>query len=314
MRTYAAIVAVMLCGSAAAAPAVTRDRQSGAIIAASGLSKKEGCIDVKDAGTVTSVSRFRGAIDGFRFDDGKGDDAYVNVDFSHAPSNLQADLTAWIERALTPGTAIRMGLKVCGTSGRIASLDRLETAPARGAAAASPGRWTYGPHPVLGLTAHVTSGGESFGLACGFSGADLTRTDAVSVRMTSNVAASATSPQGIMLFYDKGVGGGSLSFENAGRYLQRKAQACGLLTQLQKSTRLIVVEGVQKSLEFVSETNSSIATIEQNGEEKRIAGDGDLDRLTKAQEFPLAGSSAAIRRLINACPAIATDLRNDCGT
>lgn len=60
-------------------------------------------------------------------------------------------------------------------------------------------------------------------------------------------------------------------------------------------------------------TNKYTLTLKQRGIEKKISGDRDLHKLVDTKRIPLTGAAKAIRQLINACPAIRADFRNDCG-
>ena len=307
---------------------VVRDKNTNEIVSVKGLSDNDGCFDDHGQGLIERARMEKGRLEGFFYRDHKSGSTHVNTSFYHGSESQRSEISAWLQKVIRPSTEVKVGLKVCGAGGRIIELDTIEIVQRASAsasnvvsspAAQSPAgastdvQWSYGQHPVLGLSAHVTVGSDAFGLACGFGGVDLFRADTVSVRMTPGVAPSATSQYGILMFYDRGGGGGNYPFKAAGPLVQHPQNACGLLTQLQKSSRLLIVEGRQLGLSWVSASEPTVAEIEQRGVKKRIVGEKDFHLLSDFREFPLKGSGSAIRRLINACPAIKADLRNDCG-
>jgi hypothetical protein len=307
-----------------------RDQATKQIIGASGLSDNDSCFDDHDAGTVERQRTENGKMVGFFYRDRKNRSSYVNTSLYHGTAAQRAQVMAWLQQVVLPKVEVQLGVKVCGAGGRIVELDTIEVIrPTQASAAVAPainsatsplagtspsdGQWQYGHHPVLGLSAHVNVGDDAIGLACTFTGVDLMRGDAVSIRMTPGVAASATNQFGVLMFYNRGIGGGNYAFSRKGAYVEYHENACGILPALQKSSRLMVVEGKQISLSWKPTTSSAVAEIEQRGVRKTIASEQDFQQFTDFREFPLKGSGAAIRQLIDACPAIKADIRNECG-
>ncbi len=317
--------------------AVLRDSQTNAIVAVSGLSENQPCTAEHGTGEIERVTFGKDGVEGFAYKDKKMGSTYVNASFYHGQPRERAEIRTWLKDILHPKTVVSLELNFCGAGGRVVELQTIEIVkqasseaasqpPAMSAgslrlsplpsAASSPadpndGQWRYGRHPVLGLTAHVTSRGEAIGFACAFRGVDLMRADTVRIRMTPSVAASATSQYGVLMFYDRGTGGGNYAFKPQGAFVQMEEDACGLLQTAQKSGRLLVVEGKQIGLTFSDA--ESFADIEQRGIKKRISSERDFTHLSDVFEFSLKGANLAIRQLINACPAIRADIRNECG-
>ena len=173
--------------------------------------------------------------------------------------------------------------------------------------------WRYGNHALFGLSAHIDADGESFGLACGFRGVDLMRGDSVLVRMTRGLSPESTKPmRGLYVVEGRPGAGGSVVFENHPRgFLQLKSNACGIIQDTQRGRAILFPDGVFVSLEVRGK--ETILTLTQRGIEKQIRGDGDLHKLVDTKRVPLTGAAKAIRQLVNACPAIRADFRNDCG-
>lgn len=185
----------------------------------------------------------------------------------------------------------------------------------RGQPPAEPASWRYGNHPLFGLSAHIDSEGESVGLACGFRGADLMRSDSVLVRITRGLSPESTKP-GRGLFVVEGTpSAGSTVFEVHPRgFLELKENACGFVQAFQGGRAILFPEGVFVRLENRGRQGREwTLTLTQRGVEKQIRGDRDLHKLVDIRRVPLTGAAKAIRQLVNACPAIRADFRNDCG-
>lgn len=177
-------------------------------------------------------------------------------------------------------------------------------------AAAADGVWSYGHHPKLGLSAHVNTGGESMGLVCALKGVGLGRGDTVSFRMTPGISPNATKPAGAILFVD-GTGGVYTFESNPGGFVELKENACGFAQSFQRGKSFISTVGTDPG--GFARGKTWVTTLTQGGIPKEIAGEADVSKLTDVKIIPLKGSAAAIRKLINACPAMAEDFRNDCG-
>lgn len=181
-----------------------------------------------------------------------------------------------------------------------------------GPASEKPATWRYGRHPLFGQSAHIDADGESVGLACGFQGVDLMRSDAVLFRITRGLSPESTKPGHGIFFVEGQPSGGSSLFETHPRgFLEQKENACGVVQAFQRGKSIIFAEGTFVSLE--SRGKAFITTLMQRGVKKQIGGDRDLHKLVDTKRVPLTGAATAIRQLVNACPAIRADFRNDCG-
>ncbi len=172
--------------------------------------------------------------------------------------------------------------------------------------------WRYGNHPLFGQSAHIDSEGESVGLACGFRGVDLMRSDAVVFRITRGLSPESTKPGRGIFFVEGQVSGGSTLFEAHPRgFLEVKENACGVVQAFQRGKSIAFAEGTFISLE--SRGKVVVTTLTQRGIKKEIGGDRDLHKLVDTKRIPLKGAAKAIRQMVNACPAIKADFKNDCG-
>lgn len=181
-----------------------------------------------------------------------------------------------------------------------------------GPASDKPATWRYGRHPLFGQSAHVDVDGESVGLACGFQGVDLMRGDAVLFRITRGLSPESTKPGHGIFFVEGQPSGGSSLFEVHTRgFLEQKENACGVVQAFQRGKSIVFAEGTFISLE--SRGKIFITKLMQRGVTKVISGDRDLHKLVDTKVIPLTGAARAIRQLVNACPAITADFRNDCG-
>lgn len=184
--------------------------------------------------------------------------------------------------------------------------------PPREQPSAEPAVWRYGNHPLFGQSAYVDSGGESVGLVCAFRGVDLMRSETVLFRITRGLLPQSTTPGRSSIFVEGQVSGGSVLFKPHPRgFLEMKENACGYIETIRRGKALLFAEGTFISVE--SRGRTSVTTLEQRGVRKEIAGDRDLHKLVDTKRVPLTGAAKAIRQLINACPAIRADFKNDCG-
>ncbi|MFA6965159.1 hypothetical protein [Bosea sp. (in: a-proteobacteria)] len=115
-------------------PAVTlrilRNRQTNAIVAASGLSSEAECADLHYSGQVKAVTRQRGSIGSFHYVDQRGSGPYnVNVEIDHLDAGQRAEIAPWLETVLALGQNVAFMAKACGAAGRMLYLDTLESAP-----------------------------------------------------------------------------------------------------------------------------------------------------------------------------------------
>jgi hypothetical protein len=144
--------------------------------------------------------------------------------------------------------------------------DKKAPAKAEGAA------WTYGEHPLWGLSAHVTAGEHSVGLRC------LTprgEGPVVAVAFTPGLVAKGESSINYRIAGTQALGG--YTVENKGKYFEGAGSTCGIsLDEFQKGRTLILDDGAEKA---------------------KVLG-----------RLPLTGAKAAISKLVAACPPMKKDM------
>lgn len=184
--------------------------------------------------------------------------------------------------------------------------------PAPGPAAGGDGaaRWSYGRHPVLGLSAHVAVGNEAIGFACIQGGGGWT----VSYRMTPGLVPGVKRPEismvGIFLNPFEISGGGSFDANPAG-YMEQKQSYCeSPIASYRKAGSALLVDG--DKLGFTAGGPRVIMEIEQNGQHFTVSKEDDIKQLARSVPIPLAGSGVAINQLIGACPALHREVNAGC--
>jgi hypothetical protein len=137
--------------------------------------------------------------------------------------------------------------------------------------------WTYGEHPLWGVSAHVTAGEHSVGLRC------LTPKDdgpVVAVAFTPGLVVPGAIPT-INYKIAGTQGEGGYRVDSKGKYFEGAGTTCAIsLDELQKGRTLI---------------------LEDIADKPKVLG-----------RLPLTGAKAAIGKLIAACPAMKRDMEN-CG-
>lgn len=137
--------------------------------------------------------------------------------------------------------------------------------------------WTYGEHPLWGMSAHVTAGEHSVGLRC------------LTPKGEGPVVAVAFTPglvvTGGYVSINYKIAGtqaeGSYRVESKGKYFEGTGTTCAIsLDELQKGRTLV---------------------LEDIADKPKVLG-----------RIPLGGAKAAIAKLVAACPAMKRDMDN-CG-
>ncbi|BBF93473.1 hypothetical protein [Blastochloris tepida] len=159
------------------------------------------------------------------------------------------------------------------------------------------GVWTYGEHPLWGLSAYVTAGGESVGLRClpdrGFTH------PAVALMLTPGlVRPHANFPpteaiQRYRFVGDPGMGEGMIA-QAPGGHFEMQGTTCDVSLDSFRAARALL---------FYDETADVMALDDATAER----APGLIARI------PLDGAKTAIDRLVRACPAIRKDIENGCG-
>ena len=173
--------------------------------------------------------------------------------------------------------------------------------------------WTYGLHPKLGIAAYVEIGDEAFGLACNTLPANSASTAVASLRMTPGLASTATQQlAAVTVFIQPFAIGGAGTFQpNALGFVEIIGDSCAThVKQLQTSKTLLFLREKFASLNLAN--NADVLTVEKEGHPVSITSKDDLNSLAKATAVPLSGSTAAIDRLLKACPAIRRQIAEGC--
>jgi hypothetical protein len=311
-----------LAGGEAVAQAKVERDVTGRIIALSNLSPSPDCQSMRGSGRITERHLEDGVVRGIDFEDKKDGRLFINAPalYNFKPPSARAAVIEGYEALLQKDQDLTIGFKVCGASGRVAKLDSVALAQsnAAGMAASAPRatatgetKWTYGRHPVLGLSAHIQVGSEAVGLACAYHGSNIAYSDTVSLRITPGLLPRATEPDGAIIAFEgnDSVGGaGSLKSKPAG-YLERPEDSCGI-PAFQNAKALLLVKG-----EFVDSEargKQNVLIIRRDGKSMEFASNTELAKLPETIRVPLEGSKAAIARLMRACPAITRNSSWDC--
>lgn len=197
--------------------------------------------------------------------------------------------------------------------------DGPKASPRRSAAPAAtpretggPGQWTFGEHPDLGRAAYVRIGEEAFGIACN----DTTfypGSHSISFRMTTGLAAIRSPDDYVTSVVDEpfALMGSNLAHFNVRGFFEARSNWCESgFDRLRRSKSLLYLKNTGMSL--TSEGGRTLMTITQDGGPVEIRSSADLQKVKEKLVIPLAGSTAAIGRLINACPALRRQTSDDC--
>jgi len=178
-------------------------------------------------------------------------------------------------------------------------------------------RWTYGEHPVLGMSAHVTVGEEAFGIACTLSDYHPGNSAGASVRMTSGLVPAATQKQGAVSVYlgPFAVGGGRTFKADRRGFVEYSGNACEVgLPRLRRSKALLFLQEKILPSQTVAEDAPQALVVDGPAGPVAITQVSDLNQLGEAVRVPLAGAPAALDKLAKACPALRRQMREDCGS
>lgn len=171
-------------------------------------------------------------------------------------------------------------------------------------------RWTYGRHPALGQSAHVTIGAEALGFACIEGDGGWT----VSYRMTPGLVPGVKQPEtsvvGIFLKPFQISGGGQFSSNPAGFVEQKQDYCTSPIASYRSADSVLLVDG--QKLGFTADGPRVVMEIEQNGRHFTISREEDVGSLVRSVPVPLAGSSTAITQLIGACRKLRREISAGC--
>jgi hypothetical protein len=308
-----------IAGGEALAQAKVKRDDSGRIVALSNLSPSRDCSPAHGAGQVTERHLEEGVVRGIDFRDSTEGQFFINVPalYNFKSRSVRAEVVEAYESLLQKDQDLTIGYKVCGASGRILKLDSVALANSSGAAASpktsatEEGKWTYGRHPILGLSAHIQAGEEAVGLACAYHGSHPAHSDTASFRITPGLSPRATETEGAIIGFEglDGTGGAYTFKSNPRGYLEVPESSCGI-PSFQTAKALLFVKGEFVSLDARGKKN--VLTIRREGKTIEFSSGADLAKLPDTIRVSLEGSRAAIARLMRACPAIKRNDSWDC--
>jgi hypothetical protein len=175
------------------------------------------------------------------------------------------------------------------------------------------GAWTYGEHPVLGLSAHVVVDGGAFGVAC-FPPTPMVGYSTVVLSTDGLIPNIGEFSGGAHVFDGPFSLGGTKRLEPTQKgFAEMRTDACSADIDRLRSSRELKFLDVD-SLGLRADGNETVMTVGQNGRDFDIRTAGDVAALSGTVVIPLRGSSKALSRLISNCPAIANQLAEGCGS
>jgi hypothetical protein len=177
-------------------------------------------------------------------------------------------------------------------------------------------KWTYGEHPVLGMSAWVAVGDEAFGVACKVSDYHPGNSAGASIRMTPGLVPSATEKQGAVSVYLQpfAVGGGRTFKADKRGFVEYSGNACEAgLPRLRRSKALLFLQERMLPSQTVAGDTPQALVVDGPAGPVAITQVSDLNQLGEAVRVPLAGAPAALDKLAKACPALRRQMKEDCG-
>ncbi|MFC3695091.1 hypothetical protein ACFOWB_22960 [Chenggangzhangella methanolivorans] len=185
--------------------------------------------------------------------------------------------------------------------------------PERRSEAPEPGRWTYGEHRRLGLSAYVEVGSEAFGLACPAPRANgEPHGYAVATRFTRGLSPSRAGPGWFVSIWNApfAVGGGG-PYPAAGDLFEIESDYCGSdIARIRSSGTLLLLKEPMRSLS--SDDGVTRLALDGAGGPLVVETAGDLARLDSPTEVPLAGASRAIAQLAKNCAPLRRQMAEGC--
>lgn len=173
-------------------------------------------------------------------------------------------------------------------------------APAPQAKAAPSGGWVFGDNRQLGRSAYGQVRQGAIGLACGAGGWPL------ELRITKGLF---QGPAMTLMFDD---GGAVTVPAGSGGVTRKQGGACDFnVSSFRRASTLYLVDGAIKSI--ASDASGTIVTLQRKGKSVGARSAAEAYRTLGGVAVPLAGSSAAIDRLLASCPAARVDVAAGCG-
>lgn len=170
------------------------------------------------------------------------------------------------------------------------------------------GAWRYGDHPVFGPSAYVEVGDGTVSLACAYSGTDPTVGDILRLRLTGNILA----PGQVTVMFQGRPDAFTIEDETGSGQTEKRGNTCETaVSAFRGADALVLVPGRIDGIQSVG--GGTEITIDNGGRRSVIRSAKEGARLPGSRLIPLKGSSAAIGKLIAACPAARLDIENNCG-
>ncbi|QZO01380.1 hypothetical protein [Chenggangzhangella methanolivorans] len=185
--------------------------------------------------------------------------------------------------------------------------------PERRSEAPEPGRWTYGEHRRLGLSAYVEVGSEAFGLAFpaprangephGYAGRDALHPRAVALARRARM---------VRVHLERALCGRRRRSLSGGRDLfEIESDYCGSdIARIRSSGTLLLLKEPMRSLS--SDDGVTRLALDGAGGPLVVETAGDLARLDSPTEVPLAGASRAIAQLAKNCAPLRRQMAEGC--
>jgi hypothetical protein len=176
-------------------------------------------------------------------------------------------------------------------------------------------KWTYGEHPVLGMSAWVAVGEEAFGVACKVSDYHPGNSAGATIRMTPGLVPAATEKQGAVSVYLQpfAVGAGRTFKADRRGFVEYSGNACEAgLPRLRRSKALLFLQERMLPSQTVAGDTPQALVVDGPAGPVAITQVSDLNQLGEAVRVPLAGAPAALDKLARDCPALRRQMRQDC--
>lgn len=161
--------------------------------------------------------------------------------------------------------------------------------------------WVYGNHPLLGRGAFGQTAQGVVGLACGASGPPL------DLRLTNSFFRGPA----VTIMFDDAPTAFSLGPAPGGAS-QRSGTACDLdLEAFKRAATLYLIDGAIAAA--IADPQGTVLTLQGAGRTVAVRSAAEAYAALGGAAVSLAGSAAAIDRLIAACPAARADAAYECG-
>lgn len=184
----------------------------------------------------------------------------------------------------------------------------LPSASAGGLSAVPSGSWRYGNHPVLGPSAYVETDEGTVSLACAYFGESLAVAHILSLRVTGSLVSPGTST----IMFPGSLDTVRIEDKTGSGYTEQRGDTCDMAVSSFRSAPVMIL--VPGNVTAVNDVGTHVEiTLDIQGRQTVVTSGDEAARLPGSRLIPLKGSSAAIGKLIAACPAARLDIENNCG-